>query len=247
MILKDKIAFITGGSRGIGAAIVLAFAKEGATIGFSYQSNTVAAEEILVAATPFCPNIKAYKCDATQPEAVEATMAAFVEEFGGIDILVNNAGIVKDNLIGNMPFDDWQTVISTNLTSAYLHTQCALKTMISARKGVIINITSIAGLHGNAGQANYAASKAGLIGLTQSVAKEVGRRNIRCNAIAPGIIETEMTAEILRGSEEAIKKNIPLRRLGNVREVANLAVYLASDASTYITGQVISVCGGLSI
>lgn len=247
MILKDKIAFITGGSRGIGAAIVLAFAKEGATIGFSYQSNTVAAEEILVAATPFCPNIKAYKCDATQPEAVETTMAAFVEAYGGIDILVNNAGIVKDNLIGNMPFDDWQTVLSTNLTSAYLHTQGALKTMVSARKGVIINITSIAGLHGNAGQANYAASKAGLIGLTQSVAKEVGRRNIRCNAIAPGIIETEMTAEILRGSEEAIKKNIPLRRLGNVREVANLAVYLASDASTYITGQVISVCGGLSI
>ena len=247
MILKDKIAFITGGSRGIGAAIVLAFAKEGATIGFSYQSNTVAAEAILAAATAFCPNIKAYKCDATQPEAVETTMTTFVEEFGGIDILVNNAGIVKDNLIGNMPFDDWQTVLSTNLTSAYLHTQCALKTMVSARKGVIINMTSIAGLHGNAGQANYAASKAGLIGLTQSVAKEVGRRNIRCNAIAPGIIETEMTAEILRGSEEAIKKNIPLRRLGNVTEVANLAVYLASDASTYITGQIISVCGGLSI
>lgn len=247
MLLNNKIAFVTGGSRGIGAAIVLAFAKEGAIVGFSYHNNKVAAEQIVAAATPFCPKIKAYLCDATQPDAVETTMTAFVEEFGGIDILVNNAGIIKDNLIVNMPFDDWQTVLSTNLTSAYLHTQCALKTMIAARKGVILNMTSVAGQHGNAGQANYAASKAGLIGLTQSVAKEVGRRNIRCNAIAPGIIETDMTADILRGSEEMIKKNIPLRRLGNVSEVANLVVFLASDAATYITGQVVSVCGGLNI
>ena len=174
-------------------------------------------------------------------------MQAFITEFGGIDILVNNAGIIKDNLIGNMPFADWTNVLSTNLTSAFLHTQAALPTMIAARHGSIINISSIAGLHGNSGQANYAASKAGLLGLTKSVAKEVGRRNIRCNAIAPGIIETEMTAEILRGGIKEINKNIPLRKLGSVDDISHLAVYLASDLSAYITGQVISVCGGLSI
>ena len=246
-LLKDKIAFITGGSRGIGAAIVLQFAKEGATIGFSYHTNKAAAEELLAIAAPFCPKIKAYTCDVGQPEAVAETMAAFIAEFGGIDVLVNNAGIIQDNLIGNMPFEDWTNVLSTNLTSAFLHTQSALPNMVAARRGSIINISSVAGLRGNSGQANYAASKAGLIGLTKSVAKEVGRRNIRCNAIAPGIIETDMTADILRGGEESIKKNIPLRRFGVVDDVAHLAVYLASDLSTYITGQVISVCGGLSL
>ena len=253
-LLKDKIAFITGGSRGIGAAIVLQFAKEGATIGFSYHTNKAAAEELLAIAAPFCPKIKAYTCDVRQPESVAETMAAFIAEFGGIDVLVNNAGIIQDNLIGLMPFEDWTNVLSTNLTSAFLHTQSALPNMVAARRGSIINISSVAGLRGNSGQANYAASKAGLIGLTKSVAKEVGRRNIRCNAIAPGIIETDMTADILsartpseRGGDESIKKNIPLRRFGGVDDIAHLAVYLASDLSTYITGQVISVCGGLSL
>ena len=246
-LLKDKTAFITGGSRGIGAAIVLQFAKEGATIGFSYHTNKAAAEELLAIAAPFCPKIKAYTCDVRQPESVAETMAAFMAEFGGIDVLVNNAGIIQDNLIGLMPFEDWTNVLSTNLSSAFLHTQSALPNMVAARRGSIINISSVAGLRGNSGQANYAASKAGLIGLTKSVAKEVGRRNIRCNAIAPGIIETDMTADILRGGEESIKKNIPLRRFGGVDDVAHLAVYLASDLSTYITGQVISVCGGLSL
>ena len=245
-LLKDKIAFITGGSRGIGAAIVLQFAKEGATIGFSYHSNSVAAEQVIRVAKQYTSKIQAYPCDATNPEAIENTMTAFIKEFGGIDILVNNAGIIKDNLVGNMSLQDWNAVLSTNLTSAYLHIQCALKTMIAARRGVIINISSISGIHGNIGQANYAASKAGLLGLTKSVAKEVGRRNIRCNAIAPGLIQTDMTDDILRGSEEIIKKTIPLKRLGEASEVANLAVYLASDLSSYITGQVINVCGGLS-
>ena len=147
-LLKDKTAFITGGSRGIGAAIVLQFAKEGATIGFSYHTNKAAAEELLAIAAPFCPKIKAYTCDVGQPEAVAETMAAFIAEFGGIDVLVNNAGIIQDNLIGNMPFEDWTNVLSTNLTSAFLHTQSALPNMVAARRGSIINVSSVAGFAG---------------------------------------------------------------------------------------------------
>jgi 3-oxoacyl-[acyl-carrier protein] reductase len=245
-LLDNKIAFITGGSRGIGAAMLKRFAEEGATVGFSYLSNTIAAEQALEAAAIYGHKIKAYACDGTQQQAVEETMTAFVEEFGGIDILVNNAGVIKDNLMLDMPLEDWQNVLTTNLTAAYLFSQMALKTMIPARKGLIINVSSISGLHGNAGQANYAAAKAGLIGLTKSMAKEVGSRNIRCNAITPGIIETDMTEAILSG-EDKIRKTIPLRKIGNVDDVANLAVFLASDLSAYITGQVISVCGGLSM
>ena len=245
-LLDNKIAFITGGSRGIGAAMLKRFAEEGATVGFSYLSNTLAAEEALKAAAIYGHKIKAYACDGTQPQAIDETMTTFIEEFGGIDILVNNAGIIKDNLMLDIPFEDWQMVLSANLTAAYLFSQSALKTMIPARKGLIINVSSVSGAHGNAGQANYAASKAGLIGLTKSIAKEVGSRNIRCNAITPGIIETDMTGEILRGDDK-IRKTIPLRKIGNVADVANLAVFLASDLSAYITGQVISVCGGLSM
>jgi 3-oxoacyl-[acyl-carrier protein] reductase len=246
-LLKNKIAFITGGSRGIGAAILRRFAEEGASVGFSYHTNTAAAEQALATVAPFGNQYKAYQCDGADPQAIDKTMAAFLEDFGGIDILVNNAGIVKDNLIPLMPLADWQNVLTTNLTAAFLHTQWALKTMVPARKGVIINISSISGIHGNAGQANYAASKAGLIGLTKSVAKEVGSRNIRCNAIAPGLIETDMTEGILTGMEERVNKKIPLKRLGKTDDIANLSVFLASDLSTYITGQVINVCGGLSI
>jgi 3-oxoacyl-[acyl-carrier protein] reductase len=247
-LLDNKIAFITGGSRGIGAAMLKRFAEEGAAVGFSYLSNTLAAEQALAAAAIYGHKIKAYPCDGMQPQAIEDTMTAFVEEFGGIDILVNNAGVVKDNLMLDMPFEDWQNVLSTNLTAAYLFSQMALKTMIPARKGLIINVSSISGMHGNAGQANYSAAKAGLIGLTKSLAKEVGGRNIRCNAITPGIIETDMTEAILsRDIDNKIRKSIPLKKLGNAEDVANLAVFLASDLSVYITGQVISVCGGLSM
>jgi 3-oxoacyl-[acyl-carrier protein] reductase len=247
-LLDNKIAFITGGSRGIGAAMLKRFAEEGAAVGFSYVANTFAAEQAQEAAAIYGHKITAYVCDGTQPQAVEETMAAFVDSFGGIDILVNNAGIIKDNLLLDMPFEDWQNVLSANLTAAYLFSQSALKTMIPARKGLIINVSSVSGMHGNAGQANYSASKAGLIGLTKSIAKEVGSRNIRCNAITPGFIETDMTRAIMAsGMDDKIRKSIPLKKLGNADDVANLAVFLASDLAAYITGQVISVCGGLSI
>lgn len=245
--LENKIVFVTGGSRGIGAAIVERFAKEGASVGFSYFSNAVAAQQVLEIAAQNGTKIRAYPCDVANLEAVESTMKQFLEDFGSIDILVNNAGIIKDNLISLMPIEDWKSVLDTNLTSAYLHTHCVMKLMVAARKGVILNISSISGIRGNAGQANYAASKAGLIGFTKSIAQEVGARNIRCNAIAPGIIETEMTAEMTQHMDEKTMKNIPLRRLGRAEEVANLAVFLASDQSNYITGQVISICGGLNL
>ena len=247
MLLKNKTAFITGGSRGIGAAIVERFVEEGAAVGFSYRSNTAAAEQALAAMARYGSKVKAYACDGRDAAAVEQTMTAFLEAFGDLDILVNNAGVIKDNLLLDMPMEDWQNVLTSNLTAAYSFTQIALKTMIPARKGLIINVSSISGIHGNSGQANYSASKAGLIGLTKSIAREVGSRNIRCNAIAPGLIETDMTGDILRGSEDKTRKSIPLRRLGTPEDVANLAVFLASDLSTYITGQVMSVCGGLSM
>ncbi len=246
-LLHNKTAFITGGARGIGAAMVKRFAEAGATVGFTYLNNTLAAEATQAAAALSGQKIVAYPCDGRQPEAVEKTMATFVETFGGIDILVNNAGVIQDNLLLDMPLEDWQNVLSIHLTSAYLFSQCALKTMIPARKGLIINVSSVSGVHGNAGQANYAAAKAGLIGLTKSIAKEVGSRNIRCNAITPGIINTDMTSAILRGGDETIKKTIPLKKIGKADDVAHLAVFLASDLAAYITGQVMSVCGGLSM
>lgn len=245
-ILDNKIAFITGGSRGIGAGIVQRFAAEGATIGFSYRTNADSAHMVKAMAEKYGQQCFAYPCDGTQPEAIEQTMTDFIEKCGGIDILVNNAGIIRDNLVTNLPLEDWQIVLDSNLTAAYLHTQWALKSMIRVRKGIIINISSIAGIHGNIGQANYAASKAGLIGLTKSIAREVGSRNIRCNAIAPGIIETDMTGQILLGIEDKLMKNIPLKRFGKVEDIANLSLFLASEQSAYITGQVINVCGGLS-
>jgi 3-oxoacyl-[acyl-carrier protein] reductase len=178
-----------------------------------------------------------------QPAQIQNTLKTFLATYGRIDILVNNAGIVKDNLLTEISLDDWNQILTTNLTSAYLHIQEILKVMISARSGTIINISSVVGIGGNAGQANYAASKAGLIGLTKSVAKEVGGRNIRCNAIAPGIIETDMTQNVV--NESFIKKMVALKRVGSAKEVAQTALFLASDWSQYITGQVIPVCGGL--
>ncbi len=242
-LLQNKIAFVTGGSRGIGAAIVKQFVAHGATVGFSYHQNRDAAAAVLNELPIHQLPHQAYLCDVTQPTQVQNTMQTFLATYGHIDILVNNAGIIKDNLLTEISLEDWNQVLTTNLTSSYLHIQEILKTMISARAGTIINISSIVGIGGNAGQANYAASKAGLIGLTQSIAKEVGGRNIRCNAIAPGIIETDMTQNIV--NESFIKKMVALKRIGTAEEVAHTALFLASDWSKYITGQVIPVCGGL--
>jgi 3-oxoacyl-[acyl-carrier protein] reductase len=242
--LKGKLVFITGGSRGIGAAIAKRFAEQGASVGFSFRSNTEAASQVLAKLMTFEGKHRLFQCDITQAIQVEKTMMVFLQEFGGIDILVNNSGIIRDNLACDISSGDWNEVLSTNLTAAFLHTQLALKPMIAARKGVIINIGSVSGNTGNAGQANYAAAKAGLIGLTKSIARETGSRNIRCNLIAPGIIETDMSRNSLLDTEAYLKKNIALRRIGTVEEVADVALFLASDLSRYITGQVVNVCGG---
>lgn len=242
--LENKTAFITGGSRGIGAAIVRKLAEQGANIAFTFQSNTTAANEVIESIAKFGKKYKAYQCDSTDQKKVTETMSLFFDEFKDIDILVNNAGIIKDNLIAAMPFEDWNKVLETNLSSAFLYTQAVSKSMVANRKGCLINISSIVGITGNAGQVNYAASKAGLIGFTKTIAKELGARNIRCNAIAPGIIQTDMTANL---ENNINNKSIPLRRIGTSEDVANLVLFLASDASKYITGQVINVCGGLSI
>jgi 3-oxoacyl-[acyl-carrier protein] reductase len=242
-LLENKIAFVTGGSRGIGAAIVEQFAAHGATVGFSYHQNSDAATNVLTKLPIHHLPHQAYRCDVSQPAQVQNTMQTFLATYGRIDILVNNAGLIKDNLLTEISLNDWNQILATNLTAAYLHIQEILKIMIAARSGTILNISSVVGIGGNAGQANYAASKAGLIGLTKSVAKEVGGRNIRCNAIAPGIIETDMTQNIV--NESFIKKMVALKRIGTAEEVAHTALFLASDWSKYITGQVIPVCGGL--
>ncbi|MFT4664577.1 MAG: 3-oxoacyl-[acyl-carrier protein] reductase [Polaribacter sp.] len=244
-ILKNKIAFVSGGSRGIGAAIVKKLSEQGADVGFSYHSNLVAANETKAQALAYGGKCKTYQYDCSVAEQVDTVMNAFMLEFGRIDILINNTGIIKDNLVGLIPKEDWDSVISVNLTAAFLHTQLAIKSMIRQRSGTIVNISSTSGVYGNAGQANYAASKAGLIGFTKSIAKEVGSRNIRCNAIAPGVIETEMTENIRKYKETELTKMMALRRFGTSDEVAEVALFLSSDQSRYVTGQVINVCGGM--
>lgn len=244
-LLPHKKIFVTGAARGIGAAIVLKMAENGADIGFSYRANTIAATDLVEKVKALGVKCKAYQCDVTDKEAVEATLQAFLEDFGDIDVLINNAGITKDNLLAVSDFDDWNTVLTTNLTATYVHTQWVMKKMMAARKGNIINMSSVVGISGNIGQANYAASKAGIIGFTKAVAKEVGVRNIRCNALAPGIIETDMTEYIRENVGTEIKKAIALKRFGTPEEVANVALFLASDLSKFVTGQVINVCGGM--
>jgi 3-oxoacyl-[acyl-carrier protein] reductase len=246
-LLENKTAFISGGSRGIGAAIVKKFAEHGAHIGFSYHSNTKAADEVCTSLSAMNIKYKAYRCDVTQPIQIQDTLENFLSEFGSIDILVNNAGIVKDSLAAILPLEDWNNLLATNLTSAFLHTQWALRPMIAARRGVILNMSSIIGVHGNASQSGYAASKAGLIGFTKSIAKEVAGRNVRCNVIAPGFIMTDMTEDLLPFFEKKLKDKIALQRTGTAAEVAEVALFLASDLAGYINGQVIEVCGGLQL
>ncbi len=245
-LLKGKTALITGGSRGIGAAIVKKFAAHGASCAFTFLEHAEAAETVRLEVTQRgSHDCTMYLCDGRKVNQVEKVFNAFIATFGRIDILINNAGIIRDRLLGGLEKKDWDAVMNTNLTAAYYWTKEVLPYMIGQRSGAIVNISSVAGITGNIGQANYAASKAGLIGLTQSVAKEVGRRNIRCNAIAPGIIETQMTAPLRRETGKELIKLIALHRFGTVEEVAEVALFLASDQSRYITGQVIRVCGGM--
>jgi len=245
-LLDGKTALITGGSRGIGAAIVKRFAEEGAHVAFTYRSSSAAAHEKVSAIESAGGKAKAYSSDAASYDQAETLIKAVLEDFERIDILVNNAGITRDTLLLRMSEEMWDQVLETNLKSVFNLTKHIARPMMKQRAGSIINVSSIVGLTGNPGQVNYAASKAGIFGVTRSVAKELGSRNIRCNAIAPGFIETDMTDELDEKVREAYLQNIPLKRLGRADEVADLCVFLGSDRSTYITGQVISVCGGLS-
>lgn len=245
-LLEDKVALITGGSRGIGEAIVRKFAAEGARIAFTYHSSSAKADAIVAELAAEGTEIKAYQSNAASFTEAEALVKQVLADFEKIDVLVNNAGITRDNLMLRMSEENWDQVIETNLKSVFNLTKHIMRPMLKKRSGSIINMSSVVGEFGNAGQANYAASKAGIFGFTKSIAKEVGSRNIRCNAIAPGFIATEMTDELDEKVRDAFLASIPLKRWGKPEEVANACVFLASDLSQYISGQTISVCGALN-
>jgi 3-oxoacyl-[acyl-carrier protein] reductase len=247
-LLENKIAIVTGASRGIGEAIALKLAAHGAHIAFTYLSSEEKAKGLEGRLKALGVRAKAYRSNAGVFAESEAFVNDVVKEFGSVDICVNNAGISKDNLLLRLSPEQWDDVINVNLKSVYNVTKHVIRPMMKAKAGSIINMSSIIGIGGNAGQSSYAASKAGIIGFTKSIAKELGSRNIRCNAIAPGFIETDMT-HYLKDGEGAKKflEDIPLGRFGKAEEIAETTLFLASDMSTYITGQVISVCGGLNI
>jgi len=244
-LLTGKTAIITGASRGIGHGIALAFAKQGANVAFTYLSSDEKAKALEAELAAFGIKAKGYKSDAADFKAAEELVNNVVAEFGTVDILVNNAGITRDTLLMRMSEQQWDEVINANLKSVFNLTKAVTKPMLKAKKGSIINMSSVVGVKGNAGQSNYAASKAGIIGFTKSIALELGSRNIRSNAIAPGFIETEMTAVLDEKVVQQWRDGIPLKRGGSVDDVANATVFLASDMSAYITGQTINVCGGM--
>lgn len=245
MLLKDKVALITGASRGIGYGIAKEFAAQGAHIAFTYLSSEEKARALENELQASGIKAKGYRSDAADFAQAEALINQVVADFGQLDVLVNNAGITRDTLILRMTEAQWDEVMNTNLKSVFNLTKHAVRVMMKARNGSIINMSSIVGRQGNAGQSNYAASKAGIIGFTQSLAKELGSRNIRCNAVAPGFIATEMTGALDEAVIAEWNKMIPLGRPGSTKDVADLCVFLGSDNSAYITGQVINVCGGL--
>ncbi len=247
MLLENKTAIVTGGSRGIGRSICVALAKEGANVVTCYASGAAGAEETVKLCEELGVKALAVKTDVSSGEEVAAMVAKVKEEFGSVDILVNNAGITKDNLLLKMTEEDFEQVIDTNLKGAFLFTKNVSKIMLKQRAGKIINISSVVGVRGNAGQVNYSASKAGLIGMTKSTAKELASRGITCNAIAPGFIETDMTANLPESVQEEMLKTIPMKCLGSGDDIANLAVFLSSDNARYITGQVICVDGGMAM
>jgi 3-oxoacyl-[acyl-carrier protein] reductase len=243
--LKDRIAVVTGGSRGIGRAIAMTLAASGATVVVNYQRNAAAADETVAAITAADGAAISIQADVSVSADVERLFKTVLDQYGTVDILVNNAGITRDTLLLRMKEDDFDTVIDTNLRGVYLCTKAALRPMTRARSGRIINITSVVGLIGNAGQSNYAAAKAGIIGFTRAVAREMASRGITVNAVAPGYIETELTAGLGEQVRAAILEAIPLGRLGTPQDVANLVCFLASDAAAYITGQTLTVDGGM--
>ncbi|MAU26975.1 MAG: 3-oxoacyl-[acyl-carrier-protein] reductase [Muricauda sp.] len=244
-LLEGKNVIITGASRGIGRGIAKVFAEHGANVAFTYSSSEGPAIELQDELTALGVKAKAYKSNAASYEESEKLVAQVLEDFGSIDVLINNAGITKDNLLMRMAEEDFDTVIEVNLKSVFNMTKAVQRTMLKQRKGSIVNMSSVVGVKGNAGQANYAASKAGMIGFTKSIALELGSRNIRCNAIAPGFIETEMTDKLDEKTVQGWRDAIPLKRGGTPEDVANACLFLASDLSAYITGQVLNVDGGM--
>lgn len=244
-MLKGKNAVITGASRGIGRAIALKFAESGANVAVLYNGNKEKAEEVVREALAFGVQAKAYACNVADGAACKATVDAIISDFGGVDILVNNAGITRDKLTLQMSESDFTDVIDANLKGAFHMIQCCYRNFMKKRYGKIINVSSVSGIMGNPGQANYSASKAGIIGLTKTIAKELAGRNVCCNAIAPGFVETDMTESFKDNAE--LLQSIPLKRMGKAEEVASLAAFLADDSSDYITGEVIRIDGGLAM
>jgi len=244
-LLDKKNVIITGGSRGIGKGIAEIFAQQGANVAFTYNSSSSSAKELEVHLKTFGVKAKAYQSDASDFEQAQKLADEVIKDFGGIDVLINNAGITKDNLLMRMSEDDFDKVIKVNLNSVFNLTKAVLRPMLKQRHGSIINISSVVGIKGNPGQANYSASKAGIIGFSKSVALELGSRNIRSNVVAPGFIETEMTEKLDEKTVEGWRQAIPLKRGGKPEDIANACVFLASDMSTYITGQTLSVDGGM--
>lgn len=246
-MIKDKVVLVTGGTRGIGKSIVQTFAANGARVIFTYHSSTAAAEEIEQWGKENHYEIFGIQADASKFADAEKSISFTLEKFSRLDILVNNAGITRDNLLLRMPEEEFDSVISANLKSVFNYTKCAVRPMISQKFGRIINISSVVGISGNAGQANYASAKAGVIGFTKSVAKELASRNITVNAVAPGFIETDMTKKLNEKQKEAIISVIPLKRIGSPDVVAKAVLFFASENADYITGQVLCVDGGMTM
>lgn len=244
-LLEGKTAIITGASRGIGKGIAEIFAKNGCNIAFTYLSSVEKGEALAKELEAFGVNAKGYRSDASDFKAAEQLIADVVNDFGTIDAVINNAGITKDNLLMRMSEEDWDAVMNINLKSIFNITKAVQRTMLKQRSGSIVNMSSVVGVKGNAGQSNYAASKAGIIGFSKSIALELGSRNIRCNVIAPGFIETEMTGALPEETVQGWRDAIPMKRGGTPEDVANLALFLASDLSTYVSGQVINVDGAM--
>ena len=245
MLLTGKTAIVTGGSRGIGRAVSLLLAREGANVAIVYAGNTAAAEETKQQAEALGAAAAVFQCDVADDQAVADMVKAVKTQFGSVDILVNNAGITRDGLLMRMKEADWQAVLDTNLTGVYHCTKAVSKLMMKQRQGAVINLSSVVGETGNAGQANYAAAKAGIIGFTKAVAKELASRNIRVNAVAPGYVETDMTAGLPDSAKEDMLRSIPLGRPATAGDVAQAVLFLASDQAKYITGQVLNVDGGM--
>ncbi len=247
MIEDGRVAIVTGGGRGIGRTVAVRLAEEGANVAISYRSDDDAASEAAEAVRAAGAECEVFKGDVASPEDVQALFKGVADAFGRLDILVNNAGITRDNLMMRMKDDEFDDVLRTNLGGTYLCTRAALRPMIRARWGRIVNVSSVVGLVGNAGQANYAASKAGIIGLTKSVAREVAQRGITANAVAPGYVETELTGSLPENVKEAIRTQVPIGRFGEAGEVAEVVAFLVGEAAGYITGQTIAVDGGMTM